>query len=329
MHAMLRRALLMLALGAWLAMPSVSQAQETKPRAKPRVTKPATATSAPAAPQPAPAVPTPGAAETPLASQPARSEPPLSPPVFEFVDPRKAYFLGPGDVVRVGVFQQPDMAVEGRVSEIGTITVPLVGPVEVGGLTASQVEMRIAYLLKRGGFVRDPQVNVNVLQFKSRPIAVLGNVNRPGRYFLEEGVYRITDALSLAGGAVAGAADAVTLLRNRGGKTEKYDIDIPTLFRTGQASMDLEVLPGDTLYVDRAPTFYIYGEVQRPGAFRLENGMTLAQALSVGGGLTLRGSKKDIQVTRKDAQGKTTSFVVQLGDPIQPDDVIFVKESLF
>lgn len=253
----------------------------------------------------------------------------MSPPAFEPVDPAKAYFLGPGDVVRVSVFQQPDMAVEGRVSEVGTLTVPLLGPVEVGGLTARQVEQRMGYLLKRGGFVRDPQVNVNVTQFKSRQISVLGNVNRPGRYVLEEGIYHVTDALSVAGGPVAGAADVVTLLRIRNGKPEKHDVDIPTLFRTGQIATDLEVLAGDTLYVDRAPVFYIYGEVQRPGAFRLEKNMTLVQALSVGGGPTLRGSKKDIQVTRKDAQGKATTSVVQLGDPIQPDDVIFVKESLF
>jgi polysaccharide export outer membrane protein len=177
--------------------------------------------------------------------------------------------------------------------------------------------------------MRDPQVNVSVVQFKSRQISVLGNVNRPGRYVLEEGVYRVTDALSIAGGPVAGAADVVTLLRIRNGKAEKYNIDIPTLFRTGQVSTDFEVLAGDTLYVDRAPIFYIYGEVQRPGAFRLEKDMTLVQALSVGGGLTLRGSNKGIQITRKDAQGKVTTSVAQFSDPIQPDDVIFVKESLF
>jgi len=321
---------LTLALVGWALVPGFSHAQEPKPSAKPRVTKPRT--PAAGAPVDAPTtVPAPGAAETPLVPPPqvARTEATLSPPVFEAVDPAKAYFIGPGDVVRVSVYQQPDMTSEGRVSETGTFTVPLLGAVEVGGLTARQVEQRVSYLLKRGGIVRDPQVNVNVTQFKSRQISVLGNVNRPGRYVLDEGIYRVTDALSVAGGPIPGAADVVTLLRVRNGKAEKHSVDIPTLFRTGQNAADLEVLGGDTIYVDRAPVFYIYGEVQRPGSFRLEKDMTLVQALSIGGGLTLRGSKKDIQVTRKDAQGKAMTAVLQLGDPILPDDVIFVKESLF
>jgi polysaccharide export outer membrane protein len=234
-------------------------------------------------------------------------------------------------VVRVGIFQQPDMTVEGRISETGTLTVPLVGAVEVGGLTARQVEARIAYLLKRGGYVRDPQVNVNVVQFKSRYVAVLGYVNRPGRYYLEEGIYRVSDVISLAGGAVSTAGDVVTLTRTRDDKPQKFDIDLPALFKTGAGSGNMEVLPGDTLYVDKAPVFYIYGEVQRPGAFRLEKDMTLMQAVSTGGGLTLRGSKKDVQITRKNAQGKPTSLTAQLGDLfiLNPDDVIYVKESLF
>ncbi len=230
----------------------------------------------------------------------AQREEPLKEPVFAPVDPAKAYFLGTGDLVRVNVYQQPDMAVEGRVSEAGTLNVPLVGTVEVRGLTTRQVEARIAYLLKRGGYVREPQVNVSVVQFKSRDVAVLGYVNRPGRYYLEEGIYRVSDVLALAGGATATAGDVVTLMRTRDNKAQKFDIDIPSLFKSASPVSNVEVLPGDSLYVDRAPVFYIYGEVQRPGAFRLEKNMTLMQAVSIGGGLTLRGSKKNIQITRRD-----------------------------
>jgi polysaccharide export outer membrane protein len=307
-----------------LALPSVCDAQQPKPSTKPRAERARPA----AVPEASPAAKElPPAAVAPA----ARAEEPLVPPVFEPVNPAKAYFLGPGDVVRVSVYQQPDMAMEGRVSEAGTLTIPLAGVVDVRGLTARQVEARIAYLLKRGGYVRDPQVNVNVLEFKSRAVSVLGYVNRPGRYHLEEGAYRVSDVLALAGGALPTASDVVTLVRMHADTPQRFDVDIQSLFKSATALGNLEVLPGDSLYVDRAPVFYIYGEVQRPGAFRLEKNMTLMQAVSAGGGLTLRGSKKDIQITRRDANGKVTTMTAQLGDQfvLGPDDVIYVKESLF
>ena len=316
--------------GVMLAMPFFCHAQQTTPSTKPRAerTKPVQPTPPPSVdPRPVEGGGRPIAAST-RAVLPDES---LAPPVVEPTDPAKAYFLGSGDVVRVSIFQQPDMAVEGRVSETGSLTVPLIGAVDVGGLTTRQVETRIAYLLKRGGYVREPQVNVAVVQFKSRYVAVLGYVNRPGRYYLEEGIYRVSDVLSLAGGTLPTASDVVNLLRGRGDKTQKFDIDLPTLFRSAGAPGNIEVLPGDTLYVDKAPVFYVYGEVQRPGAFRLEKDMTLMQAVSTSGGLTLRGSKKDVQITRKNAQGKTTTLTAQLGDAfiLNPDDVVYVRESLF
>lgn len=241
----------------------------------------------------------------------------------------RGYSLGTGDVVRMSVFQQPDMATEARVSEAGTITIPLLGPVDVSGLTPKQVETKIGSLLRSKGFVRDPQVNVSIVQFKSRQVSVLGHVNRPGRYQLEEGVYRLTDVLALAGGSSADASDSVTLVRQRDGKVITLEIDIPALFKSNGTMISPEVIGGDTIYVDRYPFFYVYGEVQRPGVYRLEKGMILMQALSVGGGLNLRASKKDIQINRRDKTGKVMTFTAQLTDPILPDDVILVNESLF
>ena len=239
------------------------------------------------------------------------------------------YPLGVGDVVKVVVFQQPDLTVETRVSEVGTISVPLVGAVPVGGVTAKRAEDRIAALLKSRNLVRDPQVVVTVLQFKSRQVAVLGLVTRPGRYPLEEGVYRLSDVVAMAGGALPEAADAVTLVRMVDGKSHKYEIDLPALFRAGDFSNNPEIIAGDSIYVARAPVFYIYGEVNRPGMFRLERDMTVMQAVSVGGGLTLRGTDKSIQVRRRDASAQYTVTKAALGDHVQEDDVIFVKESLF
>jgi polysaccharide export outer membrane protein len=245
------------------------------------------------------------------------------------VDPAKGYTLGVGDVVRITVFQQPDMVTEARVSEVGTIAVPLLGPVEVGSLSTKQVEMRIANQLRARGLVREPYVNVTILQFKSRQVSVLGYVNRPGRFALEEGIYRMTDVLALAGGAISGASDSVTLLRISEGKVVKFDLDLPTMFRAAASEQNVEVLPGDTVYVEKAPVFYIYGEVQRPGAYRLEKDMTVMQALSVGGGLTLRGTEKNMRLTRRGAQGKLDTMVPAMNDLVYPDDVINVRQSLF
>jgi polysaccharide export outer membrane protein len=244
-------------------------------------------------------------------------------------DSDRTYPLGTGDVIRISVFQQPDMATEARVSESGSITFPLLGPVEVSGLSPKQVESKLANLLKVRGFVRDPQINVTVIVFKSKQVSVLGHVNRPGRYALEEGIYLLTDVIALAGGVSADASDSVILVRKRNGKTVTLQVDLPQLFRSNGALSNPEVIGGDNIYVDRYPYFYIYGEVQRPGVFRLEKDMTLMQALSVGGGLTLRASRKDIQVNRRDRTGKVTTFTAQLNDLLLPDDVIYVKESLF
>jgi len=239
------------------------------------------------------------------------------------------YPLGVGDVVKVVVFQQPDLTVETRVSEVGTISVLLLGPVPVGGVTSKRAEDRIAALLKSRGFVRDPQVVVTVIQFKSRQVSVLGLVNRPGRYPMEEGVYRLSDLIAIAGGALPDAADTVTLVRTVDGKSLKYDIDLPALFRAGDFSNNPEILPGDSIYVARAPVFYIYGEVNHPGMFRLEKDMTVMQALSVGGGLTQRGTDKSVQVRRRDLSAQYSIAKASLSDRVQQDDVIFVKESLF
>src|SRR5690349_9518082 len=240
------------------------------------------------------------------------------------------YPLGTGDVVRIAVFQQPDLGTETRITESGTLTFPLLGPIDVAGLNTKELEAKVAGLLRSKGFVKDPQVTATITAFKSRQVSIIGHVNRPGRYPLEEGTYSLTETIALAGGVTEDAADEVLLLRQRDGKTITVSVDLPTLFRSNGALTDPEVIGGDTIYVDRYPFFYVYGEVQRPGVYRLQKGMTLMQALSVGGGFTLRASRKDVQVNRRDSKtGKITTFVAQLNDLLLSDDVVYIKESLF
>ncbi len=237
--------------------------------------------------------------------------------------------VGEGDSIRITVFQNPDLTTETRISERGTITFPLVGEISLAGLTPSGAEARIAERLIKGKFVLKPQVSVNVVRVRSRQVSVLGQVARPGRYPLDDTSSNLTDMLALAGGVSPTGDDNVTVMITRDGKTAKLDINVPTMYRTGDLSRNLQLENGDTIFVQRAPVFYIYGEVQRAGSYRLEQAMTVMQALSVGGGVTARGTDRGLKVRRRTSDGKFQAIDVRLTDPVQPDDVIYVRESLF
>ncbi len=239
------------------------------------------------------------------------------------------YRLGSGDAIRISVFQNPDMLLETRVSESGTITFPLLGVVRIGGLSISEAEQRIADGLKKGNFVKQPQVTIVVLKVTGNQASVLGQVNQPGRYPLEVADTRLTDLLANARGVASTGGDQVVLTGVRGGKPFRLEVDLPTLFGPNGREQDVVVLNGDVLWVDRFPMVYIYGEVQKPGQIRLERGMTLLQGLAAGGGLTLRGTDRGIRVHRKDASGKVQEIKPGMDEPLKDGDVIFVRESLF
>src|SRR5258708_19304473 len=178
--------------------------------------------------------------------------------------------LGEGDTVRISVFQNPDLATEARISERGSINFPLIGEVVIGGLTAGDAEGRIAQQLSRGKFVVRPQVNLSVLQVRSRQVSVLGQVGRPGRYPLDDVSSNLTDVLALAGGINPSGDDNVVVMLNRNGKPARTSIDVPAMYRTGDMSHNVRLQNGDVIYVERAPQFYIHGEVHRAGAYPLD-----------------------------------------------------------
>jgi len=237
--------------------------------------------------------------------------------------------LGPGDVVRATVFQNPDLTVESRISESGQINFPLIGAVTVGGLAIPAAEKRIETLLRERGFVLRPQVTIQVVRTLSSQVSVLGQVGKPGRYPIEMTSSKVSEMIAGAGGVVPGGADVVTLVGTRNGEPVKLDIDLPAILQSGRAELDVQVENGDIIYVDRAPTIYIYGEVQRPGQIRLERGMTLMQVLAAAGGLTARGTERGIKVHRRDTQGQVNVLELKPTDHLQRDDVVYVKESLF
>lgn len=240
------------------------------------------------------------------------------------------YRLGAGDVIRIVVYQNPDLTLETRVSETGYVSFPLLGNIRIGGLGVGAAEKLIADGLKNGNFVKQPQVTLTLMQVKGNQASVLGQVNRPGRYPIETADMRMTDLLANAGGVATTGGDQLVLTGTRNGKPFRMEIDLPGVFSAEQnRTNDVLIQNGDVLWVDRAPIVYIYGEVQRPGPMRLERGMTLMQVLAAGGGLTQRGTERGIRVHRKAADGKVQVIQAPMDASLKDGDVVYVKESLF
>ena len=173
----------------------------------------------------------------------------------------------------------------------------------------------IASELKKGKYLNNPQVTVALTTLRSRQVSVLGQVARPGRVPLDDSA-RLTDVIAAVGGIGPTGADQVTVIRN--GENKKVGL-----------TDNFTLQSGDTVVVERAPVFYVYGEVPRGGAYRLEPNMTVMQAIVAGGGITPRGSDRRLKLRRATADGKWVETDVSLQEPIRADDVIYVREALF
>jgi polysaccharide export outer membrane protein len=236
--------------------------------------------------------------------------------------------VGPGDMVRVTVFRNPDLTTEARVTDQGTIFFPLIGEVAVAGLTPLQASKRIAERLASGKFVVSPEVQFSIATVNSRQVSVLGNVAKPGRYPIDSVNRRVSDFVAAAGGMAAAGSDTVTVVQVRNGQETKTDVDLAQMFRTGNLAANLELAPGDTIYVHRAPMIYVYGEVNKAGAYRLEPHMTVMQAIALGGGINTRGTERGVRIHRREGNG-VNKIDARLTDEVRVDDVIYVKESIF
>ncbi|HEY3852384.1 MAG TPA: polysaccharide export protein EpsE [Steroidobacteraceae bacterium] len=239
------------------------------------------------------------------------------------------YRIGAGDILKISVFKNPDLTLEARVSEVGAISFPLVGLVQVSDLTLPAAEKKIAELLKDGGFVVNPQVNILLETAFGNLVSVLGEVNKPGRYALDAAGGHLSGMLATAGGIMPTGSDTVIVSGTRNGKPFRREIDVVKAAVEGNTADDVLLSGGDTVFVNHQPMFYIYGQVQKAGQYRLERNMTVMQALAVGGGITTKGTRRGIVLHRRDAHGKVNEIEVSLDDDVKDSDVIYVKESLF
>jgi polysaccharide export outer membrane protein len=259
----------------------------------------------------------------PVGSQPAAGAPAAaaqpSPSTSVTEGASSGYVLGRDDVVEVGLLGRNDFGGRARVQADGTIQLPFIGKVQAAEKTTADLSETVRKALQTGGFFADPVVTVEVVGYASRYVTVLGAVGTPGLVPINR-PYRLSEILARVGGVRDGAADYLIVTSAAGEEKRLLIRDLAS----GDLSRDPYVAPGDKLYSPQAETFYIYGQVNGPGAYPIQTGMTVRMALAKAGGLTQQGSDKKLTATRAGKKVK-----LDLAENVQPGDVIVVGERLF
>jgi polysaccharide biosynthesis/export protein len=231
-----------------------------------------------------------------------------------------AYVLGADDTIQIVVYGQPDASITTRIKSDGTVVMPLIGAVQAAGQTNIQLAASIAAQFTKGGYFKDPIVNIEIAAYASKVVNVAGRVTAPGLYPLDRG-YRALDVLLKAGWIRDGGATFAYL--RRGGAAEQR-LDIEGLVRGDDAANPV-LRPSDTLFVPDAELIFISGQVNRPGSVAITPGMTIRQAIAMAGGVTATGSQGKVGLVR----GTAKETDVEATQSVQKNDVIIVKERLF
>lgn len=162
-----------------------------------------------------------------------------------------------------------------------------------------------------------------------RDVAVSGQVSRPGKYGIQGGTRKISDFVAFAGGTTELAGETLFFTTSRSGVADTKEINIDDLFKSPGSDQNKDLLPGDVIYVPKAPQVYVYGEVQRPGVFKIEKNMTVMQAIAKAGGLTTRGTQRGVKLHRRAADGTTSRQSPEMHGLLQDEDVLYIEESIF
>ncbi len=238
----------------------------------------------------------------------------------------ESYRLGIGDQISVNVAGSPEFDTTTRIREDGAIGYPYLGAVQMGGLTLEEAENRLERELLAAKLLRAPQVTVTVEQYLSRQVTVLGQVKNPKRYGLS-GPSTLLDLIAEAGGLLDDGADYVILIRRENGQPKRHLLTMDAL--TAGDAVGTRVQADDVVIVPRMNVFYIEGAVQKSGMYRLEENMTVMQAIAVGGGLSPRGSYRRIEIKRHKSNGQIATLDAELDDILKPGDLLHVKERIF
>ena len=247
------------------------------------------------------------------------------------------YVVGAQDVLTITSYDQPDLSGKFSVEADGTFTFPLIGRFKAGGLTLRQLEENLKKRLKDEGYFRNPQVTVAVETYKSQKVFIVGEVRTPGTYPLS-GNMSLVEAIARAGSTLPSASGEAVIVHageNASGPTmptaDAKDIVRVNLrdLENGSFSHNAALTDGDTIFVPRAQSVYVFGQVRNPGAYSLQQqNTTVLQALSLAGGVTDRGSTSRIQIIRI-VNGNKKEIKVKLTDVVQPGDTVVVRERFF
>ena len=248
------------------------------------------------------------------------------------------YVVGPSDVLAITVFDQADLGGKFAVEADGTFTFPLIGRLRAGGLTLREVEESLRKELSNG-FFKNPQVSVAVEQYRSQRVFIVGEVKNAGTYALT-GDMTLIEALARAGSATEAASGEALIVRTKAGarrdgpvlpdQEEGADVirvDIKEL-QSGKLSQNAQLQDNDTIFIPRAELVYVFGQVKNPGAYPLQKGTTVLQALSLAGGVTDRGATGRIRVARV-VRGSKIELKIKLEDDVRPGDTLIVPERFF
>jgi polysaccharide biosynthesis/export protein len=249
------------------------------------------------------------------------------------------YTVGPQDVLTISIWNQADLSGKFTVGADGSISYPLLGALKVAGLQPRAIEALLRSRLA-DGYLKNPQVTVEVAQFLSKRIFVMGEVKLPGPVALT-GEMTLLEALTRAGGMTETAGGELVLLRadreagaqsapltaGARGVTEVARVSVRDL-RSGAFSSNVDLRDGDSVFVPRAEVIYVLGQVNAPGAYTLDPGMTVLKAISLAGGVTRVGSTGRVKITRI-IGGKKTEIKARLDEVVKPGDTIAVGTRLF
>ncbi len=250
------------------------------------------------------------------------------------------YRLAPKDQITIHVHGQDDLTRTARISEAGTVALPLLGEGQaVAGLTLAEAEAKIAASLK-GRYLVNPGVTLTVVEFAGRQVAVMGAVQQPGSYALKGNATTVLVALAEARG-LRENADRVAYVaraRPRAGEPQPVVVDLEALLRTGDVRYNVVVEGGDTVFVPEANMYYVAGEVEKRGAYLLRRGTTVSKALAEAGGVTKVAATQEIKIVRTLPSGEKREITgidlkaVMSGDasqdpPLEPHDMVMVPAS--
>ena len=248
-------------------------------------------------------------------------------------DNESPFKLGPGDLIEVSVYNVPELTTKARIGNSGDVYLPLIDYVHVGGLTVEEAQGLIQKRLEDGGFVRSSHVTIFLDESASQGVTIIGEVAKPGLY-PALGQRKLYDMISAAGGFTTSAGRKVSIIRQHS-EAGPITVNLPRNL-ADDLQDNVEILPGDTITVPRAPIIYVVGDVGRPAGLLVDNGtLTVLQALALAGGANHTAKLGGVRIIRKGPEGMTETKVplkkmLEAKAPdvtLQADDILFVPLS--